>query len=53
MGPDQGTLTFGGADMKYKKNINDEYKWAPVIEKNYWTINLINIRKIENLPGNM
>lgn len=48
LGPDQGTITFGGADMKYKKNINDEFQWAPVVENNYWTINLINIRKITN-----
>lgn len=25
LGPDQGSITFGGADMRYKNSINDEF----------------------------
>ena len=32
--------------MKYKQNVLEEFMWSPVVEQNYWTINLINIRKI-------
>jgi len=33
--------------MKYKQNIAEEFQWTTVVEENYWTINLLNIRKIE------
>ena len=46
LGPDQGALTFGGADMRYKENIHDEFQWVPITEENYWTVDLINIRKV-------
>lgn len=32
--------------MKYKHSLNDEFYWTPVTEFAYWTINLINIRKV-------
>jgi len=33
--------------MKYKNSLNEEFVWAPVTEFEYWTINLINIRKVK------
>jgi len=42
-----GAVTFGGADMKYKDNIDDEFLFTPVTETNYWTIDLHNMRKIK------
>jgi len=45
LGIDRGSITFGGADMRFKKNLNEEFKWAPISEKNYWTITLIDIKK--------
>ena len=45
LGLNNGAITFGGADMKYKKDMNEEFKWAPIAEKNYWTITLLDIRK--------
>jgi hypothetical protein len=45
LGMDKGAITFGGADMRYKKNLDEEFKWAPISEKNYWTITLLDIRK--------
>jgi len=45
LGHDNGSITFGGADMKFKKDINEEFKWAPITEKNYWTITLMDIKK--------
>jgi hypothetical protein len=32
--------------MKYKNFLNDEFVWTPIVEPAYWTINLINIRKV-------
>lgn len=45
LGHDNGSITFGGADMKFKNDINEEFKWAPISEKNYWTITLLDIKK--------
>lgn len=45
LGYDKGAITFGGADMRFKKNMDQEFKWAPISEKNYWTISLMDIRK--------
>lgn len=45
LGHDKGSISFGGADMKYKKDFDEEFKWAPISEKNYWTITLLDIRK--------
>ncbi len=45
LGYDKGAITFGGADMRYKKNMDEEFKWAPISEKSYWTITLLDIRK--------
>lgn len=45
LGNDRGAITFGGADMKYKLDMNEEFKWAPIAERNYWTVTLIDIRK--------
>lgn len=49
LGHDNGSITFGGADMKFKNDINEEFKWAPITEKNYWTITLLDIKKYSNV----
>ena len=45
IGSEQGAIIFGGANMKFKKNFDEEFKWAPIKEKNYWTITLKGIHK--------
>ena len=45
LGHENGSITFGGADMRFKKDVNEEFKWAPISEKNYWTISLLDIKK--------
>jgi hypothetical protein len=45
LGWDKGAITFGGADMRFKKNMDEEFKWAPISERNYWTITLLDIKK--------
>ena len=40
LGPETGAITFGGADMKYKKNMEDEFLFSPTTDENYWTISL-------------
>jgi hypothetical protein len=45
LGWDKGAISFGGADMRFKKNMDEEFKWAPISERNYWTISLLDIRK--------
>jgi cathepsin D len=55
LGVDRGAITFGGADMKFKKSLDEEFKWAPIMEKNYWTITLLDIKKYRNrerMPSN-
>jgi len=39
--------------MRYKENMHDEFQWMPITEENYWTIDLINIRKVprDEKPG--
>lgn len=48
LGPDTGAITFGGADMKYKKYIDDEFAFSPISDDNYWTINLRTVYKQYN-----
>lgn len=48
LGPEKGAISFGGADMKYKRSVQDEFIWAPISEENYWTIALIDVRIEEN-----
>ena len=48
LGSDKGAITFGGADMRFKKDFNEEFQWAPITEKNYWTIELMDIRKYKS-----
>lgn len=48
LGPDTGAITFGGADMKYKKYIDDEFTFSPISDDNYWTINLRTVYKQYN-----
>lgn len=31
--------------MRFKKDLTEEFKWAPISEKNYWTITLVDIKK--------
>lgn len=51
LGSDRGSITFGGADMRFKKDLDEEFKWAPISEKNYWTITLIDIKKYSANSG--
>ena len=44
LGPDMGAVTFGGADMRFKRKINEEFLWAPIAEESYWTISLMDIK---------
>lgn len=43
-------ISFGGYENRFKYDINEEFKWAPIAEKNYWTISLIDVRKYYNDP---
>lgn len=45
LGQERGAITFGGADMRFKWDKNEEFEWAPITEKSYWTISLFDIRK--------
>lgn len=45
LGHENGSISFGGADMRFKADLNEEFKWAPIAEKNYWTITLLDIKK--------
>ena len=47
LGAEKGSISFGGADMRFKKNLNEEFKWAPISERNYWTFTLLDIKKYE------
>jgi hypothetical protein len=46
LGPELGAVSFGGADMKYKRSMDEEFVWAPITEPNYWTINFHDARKV-------
>lgn len=45
LGPDRGAITFGGADMRFKHDLNEEFLWAPILEESYWTISLVDLKK--------
>ena len=45
LGPDTGAISFGGADMRFKAKLDEEFLWTPIAEENYWTISLIDIKK--------
>lgn len=53
LGPEKGAISFGGADMRYKKSVHDEFLWAPISEENYWTIALYDVRFEESDSNNM
>lgn len=44
LGHDRGAISFGGADMRFKRDISEEFQWAPIAEELYWTINLSGFR---------
>ena len=44
LGHDRGAISFGGADMRFKRDISEEFQWAPIVEELYWTIGLSEIR---------
>lgn len=46
MGYDFGKIIFGGADMKYKQNINEEFSWAPLINKEFYAVRLLSFKKV-------
>lgn len=48
LGADTGAITFGGADMRYKSSLEEEFLWTPITEENYWTNSLIDIEKSYN-----
>lgn len=52
LGWDKGAFTFGGADMRFKKNMDEDFKWAPISERNYWTITLLDIKKYKTQQVN-
>ena len=45
LGPDTGSISFGGADMKFKRSLDEEFLWTPIAEESYWTISLVDIKK--------
>lgn len=51
LGKDGGAITFGGANMRFKANPDQEFLWAPVTDTSYWTISLIDVRKYDKEPG--
>lgn len=53
LGPEKGAISFGGADMRYKKSVHDEFLWAPISEENYWTIALYDVRFEESDSNNI
>jgi len=55
LGQERGSITFGGADLKYKRSADEEFVWAPIVEENYWTVNLIDVKTkyINNNQNNL
>ena len=43
LGHDRGAISFGGADMRFKRDITEEFQWAPIVEELYWTIGLSDV----------
>ena len=52
LGPERGAISFGGADMRYKRSVSEEFVWAPISEENYWTITLLDVRIEEQEESN-
>eukprot|EP00742_Colponemidia_sp_Colp-10_P000450 GILJ01000491.1.p1 GENE.GILJ01000491.1~~GILJ01000491.1.p1 ORF type:complete len:437 (+),score=60.40 GILJ01000491.1:76-1386(+) len=46
LGADRGAITFGGADLRYKRSPEEDFVWSPISEKNYWTVTLLDVKKI-------
>lgn len=34
LGPDSGSISFGGVDVRYKRSQDEEFVWAPITEEN-------------------
>jgi len=37
--------------MRYKREIKEEFVWAPIVEESYWTISLVDVKKVYNNGG--
>lgn len=48
LGSEFGAISFGGINPVYKENPSQPFQWAPVVDNNYWTIQLKSVKKIYN-----
>ena len=48
LGNNDGALTFGKIENQFKRNPNEEFAWAKLGEKNYWTLDIVDIYKVYN-----
>jgi hypothetical protein len=46
LGNEFGAISFGGIKTAYKENPDEPFQWAPVVDNNYWTIQLKSVKKI-------
>ena len=46
LGDDAG-ITFGGWNPEFMNNPAEEFKWAPLAETNYWTLEIVDIYRID------
>ena len=45
-GKNGGAITFGGHDDKYVFNKKSSFKFSPVMDENYWVVEVVGIRKV-------
>lgn len=52
LGDNFGSVSFGKYDEKFVEDPNADIAWAALTEEYYWTISLIDVKKVyPNEPG--
>lgn len=44
LGPDMGSVVFGGVDLRYKRTAKEEFVYAPITSLDYWTVKISDVR---------
>lgn len=46
LGDFDGAIQFGGYSNEYKLDKNEDFKWAPLADENFWTLNVVDIFRL-------
>jgi len=48
LGPDMGSIIFGGVDLRYKRSAREEFVYSPIVTEDYWTVKISDVRVLRS-----